>query len=107
VALTRDENGRCEIDNFLLSCRVIGRTVETAILAQIAHEARERGNTLLTGWFLPSAKNAPAKDFYKSHGFSVAAERPEGTLWERTLSDAGPQCPPWIKLSILQGEVPA
>jgi FkbH-like protein len=107
VALTRDHDGRREIENFLLSCRVIGRTVETAILARIARDARERGNSVLAGWFLPSAKNAPAKEFYKSHGFSVAAERPEGTLWERKLSEPGPDCPPWIKLSIPQGEVPA
>ena len=105
VALTRDQDGRCEIENFLLSCRVIGRTVETAILAHIAQEARSRGNSGLSGWFLPSAKNAPAKDFYKGHGFSVAGERPEGTLWERKLSGPDLECPTWINLKIPQREV--
>jgi len=105
VALTRDQEGRCEIENFLLSCRVIGRTVETAILAHIAQEARSRGNSMLSGWFLPRAKNAPAKDFYKAHGFSIAGERPEGTLWERQLSGPGLECPTWINLKIPQREV--
>jgi len=105
VALTRDQDGRCEIENFLLSCRVIGRTVETAILAHIAQEARSRGNSGLSGWFLPSAKNAPAKDFYKAHGFSIAGGQPEGTLWERQLSGPGLECPTWINLKIPQREV--
>src|SRR5215469_4238563 len=36
VSITRDEGETCEIDSFLLSCRVIGRTVETALLAHLA-----------------------------------------------------------------------
>ena len=32
VAITRDEAGTCEIETFLLSCRVIGRTAETVFI---------------------------------------------------------------------------
>ena len=40
VMLTRTDGGVCEIDTFLLSCRVISRTVETAMLAFLAAESR-------------------------------------------------------------------
>jgi len=103
VAVTRDGDGRCEIDTLLLSCRVIGRTVETAFLSHIAGEARRRGNSLLTGQFLPTAKNVPAKDFYRSHEFSAKSEHPDGSEWEFDLSKPGPSCPPWITLRTANG----
>src|SRR5262249_4723054 len=39
VAIARIECGVCEIDTFLMSCRVIGRTVETAFLSHLASDA--------------------------------------------------------------------
>jgi len=36
VAIAHDQGEQCEVDTFLLSCRVIGRTVETALLAHLA-----------------------------------------------------------------------
>src|SRR5580704_4364992 len=81
VAITRDEGGQCEIDTFLLSCRVIGRTVETALLAHLAKSAAERGCQRLIGWFLPTKKNAPARDFYRQHRFVRGETNDSGTLW--------------------------
>lgn len=104
VAQTRDHDRRCEIGNLLLSCRVIGRTVETAMLARIAADARERGNATLAGWFVPTAKNAPARSFFEAHGFTVASEGSGGTHWERSLAAPGPECPPWIRLSAAAGD---
>ena len=99
VAMVDERDGAAEIDTFLLSCRVIGRTVETAILHHIAAQARERGARTLRGWFLPTKKNAPAEDFYDRHGFSAVAREENGTLWERDLAAPLP-CPEWIKLVV-------
>lgn len=57
------------IDTFLLSCRVIGRTLETALLAALGEWARAQGATVLEGEFIPTAKNTPAAGFFESHGF--------------------------------------
>ncbi|MCD6401333.1 MAG: HAD family hydrolase [Anaerolineales bacterium] len=62
----------CLIDSFLLSCRVIGRTIEQSIAAFISEFAREKGATTLVGEFIPTAKNQPANDFYKSLNFTDA-----------------------------------
>jgi len=98
VAILRDEEKACEIDSFLLSCRVIGRTVETALVAHVAEQARSRGAERLEGWFLPTKKNAPARDFYARHGFELAEERDGGQLWRLDLAREGPRCPEWIRL---------
>jgi FkbH-like protein len=96
VAILAEKGEVCEIDTLLLSCRVIGRTVETAFLSKLADEARTVGAVRLEGWFLPTKKNAPAKDFYAQHGFEVATETPDGTRWSFDLSKPA-RCPDWIR----------
>jgi len=97
VALARADGDAWEIDTFLLSCRVIGRTVETALLAQIVAEARAAGARAVRGWFLPTKKNPPAREFYPSHRFQAVTERDDGgVLWELDLAAATVECPPWI-----------
>jgi FkbH-like protein len=104
VAITRDDGDSCDIDTFLLSCRVIGRSVESALLAHLAESAKSRGRTRLTGWFLPTKKNAPAKDFYSQHGFALAKNNGTGSLWTFDLAQNTIAAPKWIKLSIVRGE---
>ena len=104
VALTRREGDACEIDNFLLSCRVIGRTVETAFLSFLAEHARKHGARKLQGWFLPTKKNAPARDFYKAHGFVAEKQSEAGTLWSLDLTQEPLPCPEWVKLHIVNGD---
>lgn len=99
VAVLRMDQGArsCEIDSLLLSCRVIGRTIETAFLAFLADEARKAGCASIGGWFLPTKKNAPAKDFYAQHTFIKAEETEKGSRWEFDLSRASDLAwPSWI-----------
>jgi FkbH-like protein len=98
VAIAQVKGEICEIDTFLLSCRVIGRTVETALLAHVAADAREQGARWLQGWFLPTKKNTPAKDFYREHGFEAAEETAAGALWRLDLSQRQVQMPEWIQV---------
>jgi FkbH-like protein len=100
VAIVHDQGEVSEIDTFLLSCRVIGRTVETALLATLAEEARVRGARRLEGWFLPTKKNAPAKDFYGNHGFQLLAEAPAGQLWSLDLAVVSLRPPEWVRLLV-------
>src|SRR5579883_170720 len=95
------EAGGCEIDTFLLSCRVISRTVESAMLAFLVEECRARGLAKLSGWFLPTAKNAPAADIYRKHGFEIAGTSGAGTHWTLDLARAAVACPEWIELSVV------
>jgi FkbH-like protein len=102
VAITHDEGEQCEIDTFLLSCRVIGRTVETALLAHIAKNASDRGRKRVIGWFLPTKKNAPARDFYEQHGFLREQANDSGTLWVLDLKSSTLASPNWIKLNVAE-----
>jgi FkbH-like protein len=101
VAMTHDENGTCEIDTFLLSCRVIGRTVETALLGYLAQQAAERNCQQVRGRFLPTKKNAPARDFYSQHGFQLQEQNHEGSVWSLSLQHHTIAIPDWIRLKII------
>lgn len=96
VAITRDDGDVCEIDTFLLSCRVIGRTVETAILAHIVADARARRRRYVQGWFYPTKKNQPAASFYQEHGFTAVEQAEQGTRWSLDLESANVRTPEWI-----------
>ena len=96
VAIVEDCGDVCEIDSLLLSCRVIGRTVETAFLARLAAEAADRGMRRMEGWFLPTRKNAPAKDFFAKHGFEQVETNGEGSRWSFDLTRPM-ACPDWIR----------
>jgi FkbH-like protein len=104
VMITRTNGTVHEIDTLLLSCRVIGRTIETAMLSFVASRAREQGASRLRGEFLSSKKNAPARDLYRSHGFHCVEETAVGSYWELELSVGAIDSPPWLQV-VLPEEV--
>jgi FkbH-like protein len=85
VAIVEKKPEAWRIDSFLLSCRVIGRKVEDALLAYIKDQARTAGAKALTGEFIPTKKNAPAKDFYRTRDFSKTSEADGVEVWEYGL----------------------
>lgn len=97
VALLHGEGEVSLIDTFLLSCRVIGRGIETAFLAHLAASARAAGHAKLQGWFVPTPKNAPARDIYRQADFQPVDAASEGDLWELDLKDQAVVVPSWIR----------
>ncbi|MGH7928905.1 MAG: HAD-IIIC family phosphatase [Candidatus Binatia bacterium] len=105
VAIARYDRDFCEIDSFLMSCRVVGRTVETAFLSRLAEEALHRGTRYLRGWYLPTKKNELVKDFYEAHGFKVIEESEKGSLWEFELNHGCIRAPEWVTCHVLEEEM--
>lgn len=62
------------IDTFLLSCRVLGRSVESGILGWLCQSLKQRGLRQLIGMFRPTERNAPASQVYAEHGFRQAGD---------------------------------
>lgn len=59
----------CFIKNFLLSCRILGRNLESLCLARIIEIARERGMSYCVGDHILTAKNKAFGSFYEDQGF--------------------------------------
>lgn len=58
------------IDNFVMSCRVMGRDIENAIIQKILHKALQANVTVLIGRYICSPKNMPIKNLYQSNQFT-------------------------------------
>jgi FkbH-like protein len=67
-----------EIDSWLMSCRVLGRKVEEAMLAHIAAAAREAGIAVLVGRYVPTAKNNMVADHFLKLGFTLIEKSADG-----------------------------
>jgi FkbH-like protein len=98
VAIVEPGEHTWHLESFLMSCRVIGKSVETALIARIAEAARGAGATALSAEFIDSGRNQVAATFLSGHGFA-----PEGEgRWLRSLEVPGPEWPAWIEPSDLE-----
>ena len=95
------------IDTFLLSCRVMGRTVENAFLGYITTIIRRWGARKLLGEYRPTAKNAPVAGFYGACGFQMLQEDSTGQLWELDLDRQMIAIPEWFDLSASEDKIHA
>lgn len=82
-----------QLESFLMSCRVIGKSVETALLARIAADARAAGASALAAEFIDSGRNQVASTFLANHGFDADSD----ARWHRSLASPGPDWPAWIE----------
>ncbi|MGV6802471.1 MAG: HAD-IIIC family phosphatase [bacterium] len=88
-----------EIDSWLMSCRVLGRDVEKAMLSGLIAHAKEHGIEKLIGYYRPTPKNALVKDHYHKLGFSEITDKIENssldeTIWELDISAYNQPCLP-------------
>jgi FkbH-like protein len=80
------EEWRC--DTWLMSCRVLGRRVEEAVLAEAVAAAKAAGAQRLIGEYLPTPKNGLVEQHYAKLGFALIGELPDGgTRWALDLAD--------------------
>ena len=100
VAIVKKKDGDWWIDSFLMSCRVIGRSVETAFLAKIVADAKKANAVRIIGEYLPTKKNPPAADLYERHGFGMPGTSEDNvTSWILNLDEQTIEVPEWIELT--------
>ncbi len=78
---------------WLMSCRVLKRGMEDAMLDALAADAAARGVKTLVGYYYPTAKNAMVKDFYARMGFTLREENERGSVWQLALDGYAPKNP--------------
>lgn len=57
------------LTDFVMSCRVMGRNIEYAIMDDIEADLRVSGYDRVKGIYIPTAKNAPVAGFYEKAGY--------------------------------------
>lgn len=81
------------IDLWIMSCRVLKREMELAMLDALVEACRKRGIARLVGSYLPTPKNGLVADHYKMLGFSLMAdeEMGAGSQWYLDLHSYTPK----------------
>ncbi len=83
VTIGRIEQETLHIELWLMSCRVLKKDMEFAMLDTLVDRAKERGVKTIVGYYFPTAKNGMVKDLYGKFGFAKKSEDAEGnTVWE-------------------------
>jgi len=72
---------QADLKTLLMSCRVIGREVETAFLGALLQRLQSMGVSEVKASYIPTVKNVIVKDFYKQHGFAEAEIIGDETVW--------------------------
>jgi FkbH-like protein len=99
VAILTYADRTATVDSFLLSCRVIGRGVEDALLSFVVRHALDTvGCDRVSGTYVPTAKNAMVADFYARHGFAALDAADGAATWERRAGGGPAEGPAWIAL---------
>jgi FkbH-like protein len=99
VLLRRD--GRVVyIDSFLVSCRAMGRGIETAMMNHVKHRLLdEPGHLELRGRYLPTPQNKPVETFYDDQGFRLLERRDSGEkLYVLRRTEAREKPCEWIEV---------
>lgn len=91
------------IEEFVMSCRIMGKSVEQGILSRVEQKYRERGCERIRGRYVPTAKNKPVAGLYERMGYRRivgSGGNPEGA------SDAE-EGEEWYELSLRETPVRA
>ena len=89
------------IDSFLMSCRAMGRGIETAIMNHIKQRLLEdRSGLELRGRYIPTPKNGPVETFYDEQGFRLLESSSAGEkLYGLRRDEARPVPCDWIRVT--------
>ena len=83
VAILERQGEAWHLESFLMSCRVIGKSVETALLARLAEDARAAGATTLSAEFVDSGRNQVAAKFLAQPWVHARSGGPLGPVARR------------------------
>lgn len=83
-----EDRDELHMELWLMSCRVLKRDMEFAMMDVLVEKARDLGIRKIVGYYYPTAKNAMVKDFYGQQGFHKCSEDEAGnTVWEFMVTD--------------------
>lgn len=71
------------VDSFLMSCRIMGRNIEYAIMNRVVEDLADQGIEHIQAEYLKTTKNQPVEAFYDACGFTlekIADEKKEYLL---------------------------
>jgi len=85
LVIGRIEDTCLHIELWLMSCRVIKRNLEFAMMDALVQEASKHGVEKIKGYYIKTEKNEMVKEFFGSVGFTMVENFDDDTTWELEL----------------------
>ena len=83
VVIGEKREDTLHIDLWLMSCRVLKRDMEQAMLDTLVETCRQNGISKIRGYYYPTKKNGMVRELYGTFGFAKISEDENGnTVWE-------------------------
>jgi len=99
LALVEIQPKKWRLDTFLVSCRVIGRQVEDALVDRICRDAAKAGCMTISAEYIPTAKNNLVAGFWDKMGFEKGTADAKQVRYSRQLKNY--QSPQFLYLKII------
>ncbi|HBN11624.1 MAG TPA: HAD family hydrolase [Ruminococcus sp.] len=91
VVIGKKENSSLHIDLWLMSCRVLKRDMEFAMLDELVKECLKNNISEIFGYYYKTAKNNMVKDLFASFGFEkINAAENGDSVWKLNTADYTP-----------------
>ena len=82
VVIGHDIENVCHIDLWIMSCRVLKRDMEFAMMDSLVLNCKNKGIKTIKGYYYPTAKNNMVREFFNTMGFTKIKEDDAGnTEW--------------------------
>lgn len=99
LAICHLQGAEAKIDTLLMSCRILGRSIEFKFIDQLLQLLRNRAVATVTAAYSKTSKNAQVSNFYLKVGFKLVSEEIEGKLFERSIVEFFEKDLNYIKVS--------
>ena len=87
VVIGKKDGSVLNMDLWLMSCRVLKRDMEFAMLDTLVQKCREQNIETIKGYYYPTAKNNMVRELYKTFGFDKISEDENGnTVWQLDIA---------------------
>lgn len=82
VVIARKDGQTAHVELWLMSCRVLKRDMEYAMMDALVRQCQKAGITEIKGYYYPTAKNKMVENFYGLQGFTKEKQDENGdTVW--------------------------
>lgn len=78
LAMVEHSAEKWHVENFLLSCRILGRGVEKYLVDYLFSKARKNGVRTIVAEYCPTSKNSQAENFWDEVGFHLIEKDNKG-----------------------------
>lgn len=107
LSIAKTNGSDAEFDSFLMSCRVLGRKIESSFLSYIIEDLKKNGIEKVASKYSKTAKNAQVETFYDSNGFEVLQQNENEKQYQLQLDSWQAIYPEFITIELAGNTVSA